>query len=176
MNTEEAFLDAAIKKFKAQKSQGEKTFEQMEDKDFTFKPSSESNPIAVIVQHLHGNMLSRWTNFLTEDGEKSWRKRDDEFENELSTKQDVLKAWNAGWDCFLNTLENLKPGDVMKTITIRSQPMLVVDAIVRQLDHYGGHIGQIVYLGKMIKNENWHTLSIPKKGSKEFNEGMGHKA
>jgi hypothetical protein len=176
MNIEEAFLDSAIKKFKAQKSQGEKTFEQLDDKDFIFKPSSESNSIAVIVQHLHGNMLSRWTHFLTEDGEKDWRKRDEEFETSLTTKQDVLKAWNEGWDCVLSTLENLQLADVMKTITIRSQPMPVIDAIIRQLDHYGGHTGQIVYLGKLIKNENWHTLSILKKGSKEFNESMGHKA
>ena len=176
MNTEEVFLQSAIKKFKAQQLQGEKTFAQLEDKDFVFQPSKESNSIAVIVHHLHGNMLSRWTNFLTEDGEKSWRDRDNEFEDALLTKQDVLNAWNEGWACVLNTMESLQSGDVMKTITIRSEPHLVIDAVIRQLDHYGYHTGQIVYIGKLIKGENWQTLSIPKRGSTAFNETMHHKA
>lgn len=163
MNIEEAFLQSAIKKFNSQKTLGEKTFAQLEDEDFLFKPSYESNSIAVIVQHVSGNMLSRWTNFLTEDGEKTWRKRDEEFEDILKTKQDVLNAWNISWDCALTTLENLKPEDLLKTITIRSEPLLVVDAIIRQLDHYGYHVGQIVFLGKMIKDDTWQTLSIAKK-------------
>lgn len=175
MNIEEAFLQSAIKKFKEQKSLGDKTFAQLDEKDFFFKPSAESNSIAVIVQHVSGNMLSRWTNFLTEDGEKPWRERDVEFENTLSTKEDVLNAWNKGWACVLGTLENLKPEDVMKTITIRSEPHLVIDAVIRQIDHYGGHTAQIVYIGKLIKNETWQSLSIPKNKSKAFNEAMNHK-
>lgn len=175
MNIEEAFLQSAIKKFKAQKLIGDKTFAQLDEKDFFFKPSAESNSIAVIVQHMSGNMLSRWTNFLTEDGEKPWRERDVEFENTLSTKEDVLNAWNKGWACVLGTLENLKPEDVMKTITIRSEPHLVIDAVIRQIDHYGGHTAQIVYIGKLIKNETWQSLSIPKNKSKAFNEAMNHK-
>ena len=174
MNTEEAFLQSSIKKFKAQKSLGDKTFAQLDEKDLFFKPSAESNSIAVIVQHVSGNMLSRWTNFLTEDGEKPWRKRDAEFENNLSTKEDVLNAWNKGWACVLATLENLKPEDVIKTIIIRSEPHLVVDAIIRQIDHYGSHVGQIVYIGKLIKNENWQSLSIAKNKSKAFNDAMNH--
>ncbi|MEO8712643.1 MAG: DUF1572 family protein [Parafilimonas sp.] len=165
MKTEEAFLQSAIKKFKAQKLLGEKTFAQLNDKDFLFKPSKESNSIAIIVQHIYGNMLSRWTNFLHEDGEKTWRERDKEFEDFLTTKEDVLTAWNKGWQCVLNTLESLQPDHVMKTITIRSEPLLVVDAIVRQLDHYGSHVGQIIYIGKLIKNEDWQTLSIVKNKS-----------
>lgn len=175
MNIEEAFLQSAIKKFKAQKLIGDKTFTQLDEKDFFFKPSAESNSIAVIVQHMSGNMLSRWTDFLTEDGEKPWRERDVEFENTLSTKEDVLNAWNKGWACVLGTLENLKPEDVMKTITIRSEPHLVIDAVIRQIDHYGGHTAQIVYIGKLIKNETWQSLSIPKNRSKAFNEAMNHK-
>ncbi|MGN6211140.1 DUF1572 family protein [Parafilimonas sp.] len=175
MNIEEAFLQSAIKKFKAQKLIGDKTLTQLDEKDFFFKPSAESNSIAIIVQHMSGNMLSRWTDFLTEDGEKPWRERDVEFENTLSTKEDVLNAWNKGWACVLGALENLKPEDVMKTITIRSEPHLVIDAVIRQIDHYGGHTAQIVYIGKLIKNETWQSLSIPKNKSKAFNEAMNHK-
>ena len=174
MNTEQAFLQSVIKKFKAQKALGEKTFAQLDDKDFLFKPSKESNSIAIIVQHMSGNMLSRWTNFLTEDGEKEWRKRDDEFEDELTTKQDIIDSWNAGWDCVSSTLENLHDDDVMKTITIRSEPHLVLEAIIRQIDHYGYHVGQIVLLGKIIKDESWQSLSIPKHKSNDFNTSMNH--
>ena len=124
---------------------------------------------------MHGNMLSRWTNFLTEDGEKEWRKRDDEFEDSLSSKDAIINAWNEGWACVLNTLESLNADDLMKTITIRSEPHFVVDAIVRQLDHYGYHVGQIVYIGRLIKDEDWKSLSIPNKGSAAFNEAMNHK-
>jgi hypothetical protein len=163
MNIEEAFLQSAIKKFSTQKSLGEKTFAQLEEKDLFFKPSKESNSIAVIVQHMSGNMLSRWTNFLTEDGEKPWRERDKEFEDALTTKDEVLNAWSNGWQCVFNAVKNLQPADVMRTITIRNEPLLVVDAIVRQIDHYGYHVGQIVYIGRLIKDESWQSLSIPKK-------------
>jgi hypothetical protein len=175
MNTEEVFLKSAIKKFNAQKSLGEKTFAQLDEKDLFFKPSKESNSIAVIVQHMSGNMLSRWTNFLTEDGEKPWRERDKEFEDILTTQDAMLLAWNAGWQRVLNTLELLKPADLMKTITIRSEPLLVVDAIIRQVDHYGYHVGQIVYIGRLIKDESWQSLSIPKNKSREFNDAMNNK-
>jgi len=176
MKTEEAFLQSAIKKFKFQKNLGEKTFAQLDEKDLFFKPSKASNSIAVIVQHMSGNMLSRWTNFLTEDGEKSWRERDKEFEDALTTKDDVLNAWSKGWQCVFDAVENLQPDDVMKTITIRSEQLFVVDAIVRQLDHYGYHVGQIVYIGRMIKDEAWQSLSIPKNKSAAFNESIKHKA
>jgi hypothetical protein len=175
MKTEDAFLQSAIKKFKAQKLWGDKTFAQLDDKDLLFKPSKESNTIAVIVQHMYGNMLSRWTNFLHEDGEKTWRERDKEFEDILTTKEDILNAWEKGWQCVFNTLESLQPDDIMRTITIRSEPMLVIDAIVRQLDHYGSHVGQIIYIGKLIKNKNWQTLSIAKNKSSTYNEAMHHK-
>ncbi len=172
MKTEEAFLQSTIKKFNGQKLLADKTFAQLDERDFFFKPSKESNSIAVIVQHMSGNMLSRWTNFLTEDGEKTWRERDKEFEDVLTTKEDVLNAWNKGWRCVFNTLKSLNADDVMKTITIRNEPLLVVDAIVRQIDHYGYHVGQIVYIGRMVKDEDWTSLSIPKNKSAEFNKAM----
>ena len=167
------FLKDAIKRVTYYKELGDKTFEQLEeDKDFLFQPSLESNSIAVIVQHLYGNMLSRWTNFLTEDGEKEWRNRDTEFETMQLSKADIISLWNDGWNCFLKTLESLTEADLEKTITIRSEPLQVYDAILRQLAHYPYHVGQIVYIGKMIKNTEFKTLSIAKHKSQNFNEQM----
>ena len=168
MQTEQVFLESSIKKFRAQKELAEKTFAQLDDKDFFFKASHESNSIAVIVHHMAGNMLSRWTNFLTEDGEKPWRARDKEFEDVFETRQQVMDAWDKGWSCVLNTMENLTPDDVTKTILIRREPITVIDAVIRQIDHYGHHTGQIVFIGKMIKDSNWQTLSIPKGKSAEY--------
>lgn len=169
------FLQDAIKRFKYYKELGDKTFAQLNDADMLFQPSPDSNSIAIIVQHLYGNMLSRWTNFLTEDGEKEWRKRDGEFEAMTLSKADVLSFWNAGWDCLIKTLESLTEADLEKTITIRSEPLQVYDAILRQLAHYPYHVGQIVTIGKMIKDESFTTLSIAKNKSKDFNDSMGHK-
>src|SRR4051812_5786470 len=133
---EQIFLDSVIKRFKEYKALGEKTFEQLREEEMRFQPNEASNSIAVIIQHLYGNMLSRWTNFLTEDGEKDSRKRDDEFEVHLFSKQQLLDKWNEGWNVFLNALESLTVDDLSKTITIRNQPLNVVDAINRQLAHY----------------------------------------
>lgn len=171
----EEFLNTLIARVKYYKQLGEKTFEQLEEKDFHWQPSSESNSIAVIIQHLTGNMLSRWTNFLTEDGEKEWRQRDDEFEIHSYSKKQLIDIWNRGWDCFLNTLNSLKADDLLKTIYIRKEPMIAIDAINRQLAHYPYHIGQIVYIGRMIRNENWKNLSIPKGTSQQYNQSPGIK-
>ena len=137
-----------------------------------FQPNEASNSIAVIIQHLHGNMLSRWTNFLTEDGEKEWRNRDDEFEVQQFTRQQLIEKWNEGWNVFLDSLQSLTENDLSKTITIRSQPLNVIDAINRQMAHYSYHVGQIVYLGRWIKQNEWISLSVPKNKSKEFNGQM----
>ena len=166
------FLQDAIKRFKYYKDLGDKTFEQLTDKDFLFQPSPESNSIAIIVQHLYGNMLSRWTNFLTEDGEKEWRKRDAEFETIQMSRADIICLWNDGWNYFIKTLESLTDADLDKTITIRNEPIKVYDAILRQLAHYPYHVGQIVYIGKTIKDAEFKTLSIAKNKSKDFNENM----
>lgn len=169
MNIATTFLNAAIKKFNQQKALCDKAFAQLDEKDFFFKPSPASNSIAVIVQHMHGNMLSRWTNFLIEDGEKSWRKRDEEFEEGvITTKQELINKWEEGWKLLLNVLNSLKPEDIERTITIRNEPLTVVDAIIRQLDHYGYHVGQILYIAKLIKNEDWISLSIPLHQSKNY--------
>lgn len=165
------YLDTVIRRVKYYKDLGEKTFEQLDDKDFHFQPSSESNSIAVIVQHITGNMLSRWTNFLTEDGEKEWRNRDDEFEIHRYSKQQVIDLWQKGWDCFLNTLESLTEDDLLKTIYIRKEPLTVIDAINRQLAHYPYHIGQVLYTGRIIKDKDWKNLSVPKGKSQAYNLG-----
>jgi uncharacterized damage-inducible protein DinB len=165
MSLEEHYLQSVIKRFKEYKSLGEKTFNQLNDEDFIYKPNETSNSIAVIIKHMHGNMQSRWTNFLTEDGEKEWRKRDDEFEEESLPKEQLIHLWEEGWQTFLSALESLSFQDLLKTVTIRSQQLTVTDAINRQLAHYSYHVGQIVYIGRMIKDTKWINLSIPKKTS-----------
>lgn len=176
MSFEKDFLQNAIKRFKNYKDLGDRTFAQLREEDFFYQPNEASNSIAIIIQHLYGNMMSRWTNFLTEDGEKHWRKRDAEFETMKCSKQDLISFWNEGWHCLLTTLESLTEEDLGKTIYIRTEPLIVVDAILRQLAHYPYHVGQIVYLGRLIKNENWNSLSIPKtKGASEkYNDDIKH--
>lgn len=172
LNMQETFLKDCIKRFEYYKSLGDKTFEQLEEKDFSFKPSPDSNTIGIVIQHMYGNMLSRWTNFLTEDGEKEWRKRDAEFDDMQMNKQDLISFWNEGWKVLLDTLKSLQPEDLTKTIYIRTEPLIVYDAIIRQLAHYPYHVGQIVTLGKMIRDKNFKSLSIPKGESQEFNQQM----
>src|SRR5215203_201509 len=166
------FLDSAINRFLEYKRLGEKTFEQLNDEQMHFQPNAASNSIAIIIQHLHGNMVSRWTNFLTEDGEKPWRNRDEEFELQKLSKEQLMDLWNEGWNVVLQTISSLSGADLGKTITIRSEPLNVVDAINRQIAHYSYHVGQIVFLGKWIRNEDWLSLSIPKTGSDAFNKKM----
>lgn len=172
MSFEAGFLKDAIKRFKYYKELGDKTFEQLEENHFFYRPNEESNSIAIIVQHMYGNMLSRFTNFLTEDGEKEWRQRDAEFDVFDINREEILSFWNAGWNCVFNALESLKPADLTKTVYIRTEPLLVYDAILRQLAHYPHHVGQIVYIGKLLKNKDWQTLSIPRGGSHAFNAQM----
>jgi len=171
MNTiEKEYLQTVIRRLKYYKGLGDKTFEQLNDADLHYQSNEESNSIAIIIQHVYGNMLSRWTNFLTEDGEKEWRQRDDEFEIHSYSKQQLLDLWEKGWDCFLNALEPLQEEDLLKTIYIRKEPLTVVDAINRQLAHYPYHIGQIVHIAKTIKSSDWKNLSIPKGQSQLYNK------
>lgn len=172
MNFEQGFLKDVIKRFNNYKQLGDKTFEQLKEEDFFFLPSPDSNSIAIIIQHMYGNMFSRWTNFLTEDGEKDWRKRDAEFEPADASKEDLISFWNEGWKCLLQTLESLKEEDVVKTIHIRSEPLFAYDAILRQLAHYAYHVGQIITIARMIKDKDWKSLSIPKGSSQQYNEKM----
>ena len=164
------YLDTAIRRLKYYKELGDKTFAQLNEWDLHYQPNDESNSIATIIQHLSGNMLSRWTNFLTEDGEKEWRKRDEEFDVHTYKKEQLIELWEKGWACFLDTLASLKKKDLKKIVTIRQEELTVIDAINRQLAHYPYHIGQIIFLAKIIKNKNWQNLSIPKGKSTDYNQ------
>ncbi|CAM1355160.1 DUF1572 family protein [Tenacibaculum ascidiaceicola] len=165
-----SYLESIRKQITYYKSLGDKTFNQLTQEELFYQYNQESNSIAVIAKHIAGNMLSRWTNFFTEDGEKSWRNRDDEFVNTFSTKEEMITYWEKGWNCFLNTINSLKETDLEKIIYIRNQGHTVIEAINRQICHYPYHIGQIVFLGKMLQNEKWESLSIPKNASKNFNQ------
>jgi len=171
----DAYLSSAVKRSATYKQLGEGTFIQLEEKDFFYSPNEASNSIAVIIQHMSGNMLSRWTHFLTEDGEKPGRDREAEFTGQPQSRQQLIEQWEKGWACFLGTLQSLKAEDLLRTIHIRHEPLLAVDAINRQLAHYPHHVGQIVYIGKIIRGNEWKSLSIPKGGSGYFNEQMKEK-
>jgi hypothetical protein len=166
---EQIYLDSAIARLSYYKMLGDKTLAQLSGEELHWQPDGEPNNIYLIIKHLSGNMLSRWTDFLTSDGEKPWRNRDTEFEENEANKENILHTWEKGWTCMIDALTALHPGDLEKTIYIRNEPHIVIDAINRQLSHVPYHIGQIVYIGKMIRKENWQNLSIPKGHSQDFN-------
>ncbi|HTE26991.1 DUF1572 family protein [Flavitalea sp.] len=167
------FLESAIKRVSLYRDLAETAMIQLKEEDFHFRPDPGSNSIAIIIQHMSGNMISRWTNFLSEDGEKPWRSRDLEFNDQHFSREHLLKIWQQGWDCFLKSLHSLEPHDLLKTIQIRTEPILVIDAINRQLSHYPNHAGQIIYIAKMIKGKDWQSLSIPPGESANFNRASG---
>lgn len=170
------YLEGIKKQFEYYKSLGDKTFSQIPDEKLFWQFNEESNSIAIIVKHLWGNMLSRWTDFLTTDGEKEWRKRDEEFNNDITSKQELIAKWNAGWDCLFNALNSITNEDLDKEIFIRNQGHTISEAINRQLAHYPYHIGQIVFIGKMACDTSWTSLSIPKGNSKDYNKEKFSKA
>lgn len=163
------YLNSIRKQFAYYKQLGDKTFEQLKEEDFFWQFNAESNSIAVIVKHLWGNMLSRWTDIFTTDGEKEWRQRDTEFENDLENREAVISKWNEGWNRLFETLNGLKEDDLKTIIYIRNEGHTVLEALNRQLAHYPYHVGQIVFLGKMMRNENWKSLSIPRNRSDDYN-------
>ncbi|WP_243471830.1 DUF1572 family protein [Winogradskyella sp. MH6] len=165
-----SYLESSIKQFEYYKSLGDQTFDQLTFEELKNEFTKDSNSIAIIVKHIVGNMLSRWTNFLTEDGEKEWRMRDEEFMDSFHTKEELLSTWNKGWDCLFNAIKPLKTEDLDRIIYIRNQGHTVVEAINRQMMHYAYHVGQIVFLGKLTKGNNWQSLSIPKGKSKDYNQ------
>jgi hypothetical protein len=172
MSVEKHFLENTIGVFNNYRALAEKSFEQLnKGSDFHFAPDSESNSIAVIIKHMSGNMISRWTDFLTTDGEKTTRDRDGEFVEGKETREQLMQIWNKGWEVFMNTLNSLKEEDLMKTITIRGEGITAMQALNRQTAHYAYHVGQIVFLAKHIKNTEWKSLSIPKNKSNEHLKG-----
>ncbi|WP_411349643.1 DUF1572 family protein [Paenibacillus sp. WLX2291] len=170
MSQQPAILDSIIKQFMYYRTLGEKAMRQLEPEQWFVSPNEDSNSIAVIVKHLHGNMLSRWTDFLTSDGEKEWRNRDDEFEEDTADPEQVWQRWQQGWDCLIQTLEHMQPEQLEQIIYIRNEGHTALEAINRQLCHYPYHVGQIVYIAKMLKHGSWDSLSIPKRQSNDYNE------
>lgn len=169
MEATESYLESVKKQFLYYKMLGEKAMDQLEPEQLFVSVNEDTNSIAAIIKHISGNMLSRWTDFLTSDGEKEWRNRDAEFENDLQSKEEVLEAWNKGWDCFLDALNSLKADQLSDIIYIRNEGHTVIEAINRQLAHYPYHIGQIVFYAKQLKNSSWDSLSIPRNKSGNYN-------
>ncbi|MCF2489230.1 DUF1572 family protein [Dyadobacter sp. CY347] len=166
---ETSYLGSAIKQFEYYKMLGEKAIAQLPDEDLFWQYNAESNSIAVIVNHISGNMLSRFTDFLTTDGEKPWRNRDAEFEDRFATREEIMAHWDNGWERLLTTLRDLRDDQLETVIYIRNDGHTVMEAINRQLAHYPYHIGQIVYIAKMAANEHWESLSIPRNKSGDYN-------
>lgn len=172
-----SFIQDITNRFQYYKDLGDKTLSQLNnDEAFHYRLSDESNSIEIIIKHMHGNMRSRFVNFLTEDGEKPWRMRDDEFEASHFTKEKLIQLWEEGWQTLFNTLSSLADEDLDKTIYIRTEPTKVYDALLRQLAHYPYHVGQIILIAKKLKDKNWQSLSIAKGESNKFNEMMKGKS
>ncbi|HEV7383034.1 MAG TPA: DUF1572 family protein [Dyadobacter sp.] len=165
-----SYLSSVIKQFEYYKMLGEKSFAQLSDDSLFLQFGQDNNSIAMIVKHLSANMLSRFTALMTTDGEKSWRNRDAEFEAWTPTRAEFLKVWNDGWQCLFDTLASLKQQDLETIIYIRNEGHTVTEAINRQLSHYPYHIGQIVYIAKLISQDKWESLSIPKNKSVSYNQ------
>ena len=164
-----SYLESVTRQFEYYKSLGDKTIAQLPAEKLSWQYNAESNSIATIVKHLSGNMLSRWTDFLTTDGEKEWRQRDNEFENDLNSKEDILATWEKGWKCLFDALSGITDDELDKIIYIRNQGHTVMEAINRQLAHYPYHVGQMVFIGKMILDESWQSLSVPRGKSTVYN-------
>jgi hypothetical protein len=170
------YLEDAIASLRAYKKLADKALDQLKEEEFFTTLDEEANSIAVIMKHMAGNMFSRWTNFLTTDGEKPDRNRDMEFVIEQRTgKDDVLAYWNKGWQLVFDALEPLRAEDLEKKVMIRGEEHTVVQAINRQLMHYANHIGQIIFLAKHFRSSEWQSLSIPRNRSAEFNADLAQK-
>lgn len=172
MQARNSLLLQLVQVFESYKKLGEKAMDQVNDEEIHYRPNEESNSIALIVKHLHGNMISRWTDFLHSDGEKPDRDRDGEFIDNIRDREHLLNLWEQGWNCLLHTLGSLREEDLENNVTIRGEQHNVTQAILRQIAHYSYHTGQIVYLAKSIRKESWGNLSIKKGESRQFNESM----
>ena len=168
----EVYLKDAVEAFRGLKRLADRAIEQVSDEEMFRTIDAESNSIALIMKHMYGNMRSRWTDFLTTDGEKPDRRRDSEFIVEGEDRRTLLERWEAGWQTVFDALAPLTAEDLLREVTIRGEPHTVVKAINRQISHYGQHTGQIVFLAKHLKSSEWKTLSIPRGESETFNKKM----
>ena len=169
------YLTSVKKLFLYYKKIGEEAMQQLSEEELFWQYNEESNSVAIIVHHVAGNILSRFTDSLVSDGEKPWRNRDEEFTNHLKSKEELFAKWEEGWSCLLNAVDTLTENDLSAVIYIRNEKHTVTEALNRQLAHYPYHVGQIVYVGKMIKDKKWKTLSIPKGQSNQFNEQLAQR-
>ncbi|HLT33706.1 MAG TPA: DUF1572 family protein [Aquaticitalea sp.] len=163
-------ITGILKQFAYYKTLGDKTLSQLSFEDMQYQPNPDSNSASIIVKHVVGNMLSRWTNFLTEDGEKPWRDRDAEFEATYISKDELWIEWEKGWQCLFDAITPLTSADSQRMVYIRNEGHTVQEAMMRQLAHYSYHVGQLVYIGKLIKGRDWQNLSIPKGNSHAYNQ------
>ena len=170
MEINDTYLESVKKQFLYYKTIGEKAINQLEPEQLFVSVNDDTNSIAAIIKHMSGNMLSRWTDFLTTDGEKEGRNRDGEFENSFQTKTDLMQLWDKGWNCFFDAINDLNPEQLSEIIYIRNEGHTVLEAINRQLAHYPYHIGQIVFYAKMLKKSDWESLSIPRNKSVNYND------
>jgi uncharacterized damage-inducible protein DinB len=170
MDISAEFMSAIINAFEANKRLADRAVEQVPDEKLHAALDPNTNSIAVIMKHVAGNLLSRWTDFLTTDGEKPWRKRDDEFVDSFASRAELLEFWERGWACMLKTLKNLQTEDLARTVMIRGEPHTVPLALERSLGHACYHIGQIVQVARIQAGEDWNTLTIPRGGSEQFNK------
>ena len=169
MNTYHKFVAAVINAFEANKRLADRAIEQVPDDKLHVPLDSNTNSIAVIMKHVAGNLVSRWTDFLTTDGEKPWRNRDDEFVDSFASRDDLLECWERGWACLFDSLQSLKAEDLERTVLIRGEPHSVPLAMARSLGHTCYHVGQIVQVARVHAGEMWNTLTIPRGGSQQFN-------
>ncbi|WP_431027235.1 DUF1572 family protein [Lysinibacillus sp. LZ02] len=172
MTMELEYLKVIRARFESVKKLGDDAIQQVTKEEFHWQPNEASNSIAIIVKHLSGNMMSRWTDFLTTDGEKPDRNREQEFQDTISSLEQLNSLWEKGWATVFGTLNTLKVDDLLKTVVIRGEKHSVIDALERQLAHYAYHVGQIIYIGKQLKGANWESLSIPVGKSEEYLQEM----
>jgi hypothetical protein len=171
----ETFLSETIEGFRSYKKLAERAIEQVSDEEFFKMIDAEANSIAAVCKHIGGNLRSRWTDFLTTDGEKADRNRDSEFITDGDTRESIMRLWNDGFQILLDSLESLRAKDLQKTVQIRGEDFTVIKAINRAAMHTASHIGQIQLLAKHFRSSNWQTLSVPRNKSAEFNNWLSAK-
>ncbi len=177
VNVRSTVIASALTVFRNNKDWVDKAIAQLPDDKLHVALDTETNSIAVIMKHVAGNLLSRWTDFLTTDGEKTWRNRDDEFVDSFQDRAELLKYWERGWDCVFDTLQSLSPDDLSKTVTIRGETHSVPLALHRSLAHCGYHVGQIIMVARILAGDGWNTITIPRGASATYNQnvwGKGH--
>lgn len=160
---EKEYLRVVKERFRYVKKMGEEAMNQVSDSAIFWSENDDSNTIAIIVKHMSGNMISRWTDFFTTDGEKDFRDRESEFSQNFTSRHEVMHYWESGWKVFFDVLDNLNEDDLMRVVTTYNEPQTVIEAIEKQMFHYSYHVGQIVYLAKQISSDQWNSLSIPRK-------------